>query len=597
MPEQDRIMTLRIDVNDLSPPAEETESAAYRLSFHADGKYYSHSIYEGETSIGSSSLCDIAIQAPGVRGRHACLKRQGNRIFIRSSGKGKVRLHGKEIKDTSPLTIGEPFILGSVTAVAESILPPDRQAAVQIEAAKLTSLFGSEDYKVPELAARQLNRLNEFLDQLLRNQKSSAGELLSDVLQHSFAPTASVLLYREGNDDWAVLAELGQEGIRLFNDPVKAGPCSSFHLNTGKSEYRLLVQFPDDEEQPWRSEFCRLILSLTALYRESRITRKSKATNQKSKTVFPWREMAGSLIRSHLSRQTVLCRHSDHVLIIGETGTGKELAARSLHDLWQQQGEYVAINCAAIPAELLDSELFGVSAGAATGVSARPGRFAQAKGGTLFLDEISEMPHPLQGKLLRVLQEREYYPVGGKKLEKADVKVVASSNRSEATLRLDRMRQDLYFRLSQAVVVLPPLRERLQDLAELCEYILNQLERRFGRNVKGLSVAALELLKTYDWPGNVRELQNLLRNLYMSVPQGSLIRSAHLPESFHAKPEIPPGGTLANAVRDMEREVIQRELDRQNCIQDVAKSLGLSEGYLYRKMKKLGINKQKEGTK
>lgn len=591
-------MNIRIDVQDLPPPAEEAESAAYQLSCYADGKYYSHPIDEGETSIGSSSLCAISIKAAGVRGRHACLKRHGNKLFIRNLGKGKVRLHGKEIEDTSPLSIGEPFTLGSVTAVAECILPPDRQAAVQIEPAEITSLLGGEDHKVSELAAHQLNRLNEILDQLLRNEKPPAGELLTDVMQQSFAPTSAVLLCRQGHDDWAVLTELGQEGILLFNDSAMADRCKSFYLNNGENEYRLLIQFPDEEDQPWRNEFCRLILFLTALYREGRITHKpetidpeSEVQSLKSKVASPWQQMAGSQIRSHLSGQTELCRHSDHVLIMGETGTGKELVARSLHELWQQEGEFVAINCAAIPAELLDSELFGVTAGAATGVSARPGRFEQARDGTLFLDEISEMTHPLQGKLLRVLQEKEYYPVGGKKLEKAAAKVVASSNRSEASLRSDCMRPDLYFRLSQAVVFMPPLRERFQDLAELAEHILNQLERQFGRNVRGLSIAALKRMKAYDWPGNVRELQNLLRNLYMSVPPGSLIRGGHLPEPFHSRPKIPPGGTLANTITDVEREVIKRELDRQNSVKDAAKNLGLSEGYLYRKMKKLGIKR------
>jgi hypothetical protein len=280
---QAEIMTIRIDVQDLSPSTTEAESASYRLSYYTDGKYYSHPIDEGETSIGSSSLCDIAIQGAGVRGRHACLKRHGNKIFIRNLGKGKVRLHGKEIEDTSPLSIGEPFTLGSVTAVAECILPPDRQAAFQLEQAQLSSLLGSEDHKVPELAARQLARLNELLDQLLRSEKPPAEVLLSDVIQQSFAPTSAVLLCRQGHDDWAALTELGPEGILLFNDQARTGKGSRFSLSFGENEYRLFVQFPDEEEQPWRNEFCRLVLSLTALYREGRITGKSKTLDPRSK--------------------------------------------------------------------------------------------------------------------------------------------------------------------------------------------------------------------------------------------------------------------------------------------------------------------------
>lgn len=598
---------LKIDVTDLKPSAEDAELITYRLSYHVEGNYCSHPVSEGENSIGSSPLCDISIQAPGVYGQHACLKRNGRKLFIRNTGKGGVQLHGREIEDATLLAVGESFTIGSISAVVECVLPGDQQAAVKIDQTGIASLLGNQNGSILDLTARHLNRLNEFLGLLMRENKPTAGEALSDLLQSCFSPTSAVLLRRKSNDDWTALMELGAEGIHLLEKAANPDSHNMFRCHLSETEYRLLIRFQDKEEQPWRNEFCRLLLHITALSREGRLNpascydpvskRKGQAPDSASgvcpanKTSFPWMQMAGNMIRSHLSRQTELCRNSDYVLIIGETGTGKELTARALHELWQRRGIFVAINCAAIPAELLDSELFGVAAGAATGVAARSGRFAQAGGGTLFLDEISEMPLPLQGKLLRVLQEKEYYPVGAKKLEKTDAKVIASSNLKETLLRSNHMRQDLYFRLSQAIVFLPPLRERRQDLADLSEHILNCLERHFHRNVTGLSIAALEYLKAYDWPGNVRELQNVLRNLYINVPYGSLIRSGHLPEQFHTMNKTLPDGTLAGAVKEVERKMIKREIDRQNSVRDAAKALGLSEGYLYRKIKKLGIQK------
>lgn len=593
-------MTIRIDVNDLPPSQKDSESADYRLSCFIDGEHFNYSLAEGENHIGSSALCAIAIRANGVRGRHACVKRHGGRLFLRSLGGGRVLLHGKAVEHPAPLSFGEPFTFGSVTAVAECILPPDRQVAVAIESDGVRSLLADHDSAMPEVAARQLDYISDILLRVQDAEAPVAGTPFLDVLQKCFAPTACLLIRRRDGEDGVVVSERGNEAALLLKDPSRRLQCERFERVVGTDEYRLFAEFPDAEAHPWRSAFCRLVLALTAATREESAPRSRGFQDPKplsgqkaaSGPGAPWRRMAGSRVRSHLGSQTELCRHADQVLILGETGTGKELAARSLHELWQRPGAFVAINCAAIGAELLDSELFGITAGAATGVSARSGRFAQAQGGTLFLDEISEMPLPLQSKLLRVLQEGEYYPVGGKKLEKTDAKVIASSNRSEASLQSEHMRPDLYYRLSQAVLTMPPLRERVQDLAELCEHILNGFEHQFGRSIQGLSVGALACLKNHGWPGNVRELQNLLRNVYMGAPEGSLIRSAHLPPLLQANTEPVADTTLARKVRALEREVIRREIDRHDDMAGAAKTLGISKGYLYRKIRKLGLTRK-----
>ena len=594
-------MTLRIDVPDLPPSQKDGEAAVYRLSCLVGGEYFTYAVAEGETTIGSSTLCAIAVRAPGVHGRHVCLKRHGNKLFVRSLGKGRVFVHGKAVEGPTALSVGEPFTFGSVTAVAECILPQDRQVAVAISPDRVSCLLGEQDLSLPEMAAGQLNGLGDILCRALDGENPAAGEPLLDLLQKSFSPTAGLLIRRRAGGDGSVLWELGDGAGLLRDDPAGKAPCTECKLAAGEDEYEMRMAFADPEPQPWRSAFCRLVLILAVLDQGGRRIQGADAqsagplpqTAGASDPNDAWGRMAGGRIRSHLRAQTELCRHADQVLVLGETGTGKELAARSLHELWRRPGAFVAINCAAIGAELLDSELFGVTAGAATGVSARTGRFAQAQGGTLFLDEISEMPLPLQSKLLRVLQEGEYYPVGGKRLEKTDAKVIASSNRSEATLQSEHMRPDLYYRLSQAVVTMPPLRQRVQDLAELCGHILGGLERQFGRNVQGLSVGALESLKRYHWPGNVRELQNRLRNIYMGMPAGSLIRSAHLPPLSQANPTAVIDGTLALRVQQLEREVIQREIDRHDDMAEAAEALGISKGYLYRKIKKLGVVRRK----
>ncbi|ETR68870.1 MAG: two-component system, NtrC family, response regulator AtoC, partial [Candidatus Magnetoglobus multicellularis str. Araruama] len=305
-----------------------------------------------------------------------------------------------------------------------------------------------------------------------------------------------------------------------------------------------------------------LVFSLCHQYQLKKRSHPSNKIEEKKSSEAAWNGLVGHQVKSYLSKFTELCRHSDTVLITGQTGTGKELVAQSLHKLWRRAGDFIAINCAAIPADLLESELFGVAKGAATGVNPREGYFAKAHQGTLFLDEISEMPVPLQSKLLRVIQEREYFSVGSVQPQKVDVKIIGATNQSPVLLLSGKMRADLYFRMSQTVVTLPSLKDRVNDIASLCQFFLDQLERKMGRGIIGLSQSALQKLKQYEWPGNVRELQHTLRYLYINTPEGSLIKSIHLPETFHKLDDIPETGTLASIIRSLEKKVISRELER-----------------------------------
>src|SRR5690606_15087222 len=240
------------------------------------------------------------------------------------------------------------------------------------------------------------------------------------------------------------------------------------------------------------------------------------------------------------------------VLITGESGTGKERVARAIHQASPRAGgAFVAVNAAAIPRDLLESELFGHEKGAFTGaIEARPGRFREASGGTLFLDEIGDMPLELQAKLLRVLQSGEVTSVGGKRAEKVDVRIVAATHRDlDAMVREGRFREDLLYRLRVVPIAIPPLRERPEDIPVLAEHFVARYAAELGTEARWLSEDTIDHLCSYDWPGNVRELENAIKRALVLAGREVLapedfafLRSAPAPE--------PAGGSLEELVRD-----------------------------------------------
>ncbi len=287
------------------------------------------------------------------------------------------------------------------------------------------------------------------------------------------------------------------------------------------------------------------------------------------------------------------------VLILGESGTGKEVLARGIHRLSSRKdGPFVPVNCAAIPEGLLESELFGHERGAFTGaVRARPGRFELAREGTLFLDEIGDMPMPMQAKILRVLQEREFERVGGTRTIAADVRVIAATHRTlEAAVAQGTFRQDLFYRLQGVSMHLPPLRERVDDLPLLATHLLERAAKRLNRAPAILSSEALRCLWTYAWPGNVRELQHVLEGA-MVMSDGvinpedlppAIQRSAPARRAAESGPVL--SGSLDEALEEWERRMILDALSQTQGVQArAAKILGISERSLWYRIKKLGI--------
>lgn len=289
------------------------------------------------------------------------------------------------------------------------------------------------------------------------------------------------------------------------------------------------------------------------------------------------------------------------VLITGESGTGKELVARAVHDASHRvHAPFVAINCGAIPEALLESELFGHAKGAFTGAHAsKQGRIALAQGGTLFLDEIGELPLALQVKLLRVLQTREYSPIGDTRVLHADVRIVAATNIDlEQATRTGAFREDLYYRLNVIHVAVPPLRDRAGDVPILAEYFLNISRQRTSRNIRKLSDAAVQLLEQYSWPGNVRELENTIERAVL-LARGDEILPRDLPARVCGLPsEQRPGGSrlpdagidLRNAVESFENGLIRQALERTKWNKNqAARLLGLNRTTLVEMLKRKRI--------
>ncbi|HTQ62439.1 MAG TPA: sigma-54 dependent transcriptional regulator [Candidatus Solibacter sp.] len=283
------------------------------------------------------------------------------------------------------------------------------------------------------------------------------------------------------------------------------------------------------------------------------------------------------------------------VLIYGESGTGKELVAHALHAAsLRNKGPFVEVNCAAIPEELIESELFGHIKGSFTGATEdKVGKFQKADGGTLFLDEIGDMSLRTQSKVLRVLEEQRFEPVGSNLTMTVDARVIAATNKNlEQEISRGAFRQDLFYRLNVIPFFVPPLRERKQDIPTLARYFLDEFSSAYGKKTRELSSTAMEILIRYPWPGNVRELRNLVERLVIVCPQAR-IESHHLPpELFRGVAESPqqPYSTLHEARSAYEREFILRKLQehRWNMTQ-TATALGLERSHLYRKMKSLGI--------
>ncbi|MFA5468260.1 MAG: sigma 54-interacting transcriptional regulator [Sphaerochaetaceae bacterium] len=312
-------------------------------------------------------------------------------------------------------------------------------------------------------------------------------------------------------------------------------------------------------------------------------------------------ESNSEAMRSILATIPAVAPSSSTVLILGESGTGKEVLARTIHACSnQKQGPFVAVNCGALPDTLLESELFGYRKGAFTGADQdKPGRFALAKGGTLFLDEIGDISSAMQVKLLRVLQEKQYEPLGSQKSEKSDARIICATNRDlQALVKQGKFRKDLYYRINIIALTIPPLRERIEDIPLLATQFLSRFNILNNKNIKGFSPAVYAQFYAYPWPGNIRELENSIERAVV-LCQSDEITIGDIPQEIaHAAPpkqlqhtSLAPISAMKEAKALTEKDYIIRALLRNDKkIAEAAKELGVHRSTLYRKMERLQIS-------
>lgn len=303
-------------------------------------------------------------------------------------------------------------------------------------------------------------------------------------------------------------------------------------------------------------------------------------------------------LKSALTKVERVAPTDSTVLVLGETGTGKELIARAIHNLSGRRGRpFIKLNCAAIPTDLLESELFGHEKGAFTGaVAQRVGRFEMAHTGTLFLDEVGDLPLALQPKLLRVLQEREFERLGGTRTHQIDVRLVAATHRDLMMMvKRGQFRSDLYYRLNVFPLTVPPLRERLEDIPKLLWHFVGVYAGRIGKQIDHVPIETMEAFNSYSWPGNIRELQNLIERAVILSSNGTLPNPIAQSDRIHTDTSTVPA-----SFRESQRALILQTLEECGWIiggqQGAAAKLGLKRTTLITKMKHFGISRPRSTT-
>src|SRR6186713_268609 len=448
------------------------------------------------------------------------------------------------------------------------------------------------------------------------DDEPSMTEWLKILLEHEGYEVRTALIGARGEElfrTWrpdAVVTDMmlpDVDGIELVRKFKQLEPEAEVIVITGQGNIPRSVEAVkagafDFLEKPIDAE--RLIDKLEKAIKQKSLLDENEQLKQKLQDRYKFQNVIGKSKKMQELFELIesVAASEANILIQGDNGTGKELIANAIHyNSKRSKGPFIKIHCAAIPKDLIESELFGYKKGAFTGASTdKEGLFEMAEGGSLLLDEIGEMPAYLQTKLLRVLQEREYRPVGSDRVVAVDFRLICATNvELELALKEGRLREDLYFRINTISMRVPPMRERTEDIPLLCDHFLDKFRQRYQQNVKTLAPSVYHLLIRNRWPGNVRELENAIERAVL-VAKGSEIAVTDLPESIREEATnstdfvIPPHRTLA----EIEKMAIVQTLQRTNWNkQEAAQILGLYRPTLYSKMKKHEIKDQRAAAR
>jgi DNA-binding NtrC family response regulator len=453
-----------------------------------------------------------------------------------------------------------------VTARKRKILVVDDDAGIRASLSVLLQSWGFEAVQAPDAA--EATRLVE---------KHDPDIVISDVVMPETSGLELLRTLKAGDPHRPVLLITAQGSIDIAVEAMKQG--ARDFLTKPLTDLPKLKALLDDAEK------------------ELELRRKARRLTARVETEGPLGDFVGASkgMREVFEMIESVAARDVSVMITGESGTGKELVARSIHRLSRREGKpFVAINAAAIPESLIESELFGHERGAFTGaVATRQGCFEQANGGTLLIDEIAEMPLSLQPKLLRVLGDGRVRRLGGNFEFEFDVRVIAATNRDPMkAIEEGKLRDDLYYRLNVVPIALPPLRERPEDIPLLVQHFINEFNRKHNLQIQGVTDEASAMLKAYTWPGNVRELRNIIERSVVLV-KGEWIEETNLPPYIRdpsLRPERLVFSVGETTVADAERELILKTLEHaEGNKAEAARQLGVDVKTIYNKLKSYGI--------
>jgi DNA-binding NtrC family response regulator len=565
---------------------------AFRLVALVEGRPLRIPLHEGEHELGSSPSADVRIDQATVSRRHALLVVDADSVTIRDLGsRNGVRVGSRKVK-SARLEAGARLMIGSVAARLEEIPDHDLEAAmvlgdpmIEREPGVELAASGGTTSSTGPLEVFAAERLPDLLRRLrLGVDRTVMAQLVGETL-HSILPCLAVHIGPVHDRD-AVLFEASRAGSG------RDRPETVEHEAAGLA---IAVEMPS----PRSAAVCAPLLVAAGEILALAAERDGPAEPEQQPGLPPQLPDPPTVVprvRQIYGDAARVARGDVSVLILGESGTGKELLAGYVHAASRRSdGPLLGLNCASLPQDLLESELFGIERGVATGVDERPGKFEQASGGSLFLDEVGDMALETQAKILRVLQSGESYRLGAREPRRVDVRVVAATNRDIKEMLADgSFRTDLYHRIATWVVELPPLRHRRADIANLAAYFLAREAARQGLEVAGISRAALEALVAFHWPGNVRQLENEMARAVLFLEPGELLDTSRLSEEVRAAQGGSGASTLAEVLERVERDEILQALGTAGgVVEAAAERLGISRATLYRRMKALEIEPPK----
>ncbi len=583
-----------------------------------------------ETRVGYSPPADLVLPVAGVSRQHALLLRHAEVLEVRDLGsRNGTFVNGIRVEQRQ-LSAGDELAFGPVSLRLEQVAAGDATLGLTIDDSRPPTGDAETEW---QLGHGPVDDSVELARRLLLLLLGDSGPNLAHALQllcEQLEMSGGAVAEWEGTGEPCLFATYGDVGANLEHPLLSAflakvhgedGSTVCFRAATLPTQPALLccaLQRPgaallalvlrgDAVLGPW-SELGEIVLRLLdqARYRAADRDR-PRIGNDVGRLAVPLGFVRGVSAKMLLVYQQLeQVRQGDFpVLVLGETGVGKEHLVRLIHDSSpRRQGPFVAINCAAIPAELLESEMFGVGRGVATGVVERVGRMQQASSGTLFLDEVGDMPLPLQAKLLRALESGVVLPVGAAPV-KVDVRIVAATNADlRARMASGAFRADLYYRLAGFELAVPPLRERVGDVPLLLQHFLGRFCTQVDKRISGVTVSALKLLTAYRWPGNVRELENEVRRLVFVCPSGQAIDSSMVhPDIRAAATDGPPPAAAADdldleaRLATVEAATIREALARAGGSRSAAaRLLGVSRNGLAAKMERHGIDGSPTGA-